>query len=111
MDKKYSDIMEAFENCRFEDSLRQIEQLLKKIDKPDAKKKNQLSANELRNIQVIRAGSQAAVGDIHLANHLLTTQFPQPLIGEDISFLFLQICSMAMDERLTAFAVHVEEKK
>lgn len=37
MDKKVGDIVEAFENLRFEDSLRQIDQLQKKVTK-DKKK-------------------------------------------------------------------------
>lgn len=42
MEKKIGDIIEAFENYRFEDALRQIDQLKKKIEK-DSKKKSSLS--------------------------------------------------------------------
>ena len=42
MEKKVEDILKAFEHYRFEDALRQIDQLLKKIGK-DTKKKNALT--------------------------------------------------------------------
>ena len=43
MEKKVGDILEAFENCKFEDCLRQIDQLMKKAEKGDGKKKNTIS--------------------------------------------------------------------
>jgi hypothetical protein len=46
MEKKVSDIVDAFENYRFEDCLRQIDQLMKKISKQDNKKKNAGTLNE-----------------------------------------------------------------
>lgn len=104
MDKKYSDAFEAFEKCQFEDCLRQVDQILKKMEKPDAKKKNHLPQKDMNNLQMIRAGSLSAIGDIHQSNALMKAHFPEPPISEDQSFLFLQICSMAMDRRLFAFA-------
>ena len=111
MDRKYADIMEAFENCRFEDCLRQIDQLLKKIEKQDSKKKQQLSEKEMTSMQIVRVGSLAAIGELHQASHILHSNFQNPPIAEDLSFLFLQICTMAMDRRLPTFTSIIEEGK
>ena len=81
MDKKYTDAFEAFEHCRFEDCLRQLDQLFKKMDKADPKKKNQLSEKELNNLYLIKAGSLAATGEVHQSNALMKARFPQPIIG------------------------------
>lgn len=62
MDKKSADAFEAFEQCRFEECLRQVDQIFKKLEKGDGKKKNQLSQKELQNLYLIKAGSLAATG-------------------------------------------------
>lgn len=66
------DIIEAFENYRFEDSLRQIDQLLKKVSK-DTKKKGALSESDNRMIQIIKCGCLASIGKVHEANHIICT--------------------------------------
>lgn len=81
MDKKYAEAFEAFEQCRFEDCLRQVEQMFKKIDKADGKKKNQLSDKEMQNIYLIKAGSLAATGEVHQSNALMKSYFPTPIIS------------------------------
>lgn len=67
MDKKVEDIVDAFENYRFEDALRQIDQLMKKVSK-DTKKKSTLTENDNRMINIIKCGSLASIGKIHEAN-------------------------------------------
>ena len=62
MDKKSADAFEAFEQCRFEECLRQVDQIFKKMEKGDGKKKNQLSEKEMQNLYLIKAGSLAATG-------------------------------------------------
>ena len=62
MDKKSTDAFEAFEQCRFEECLRQVDQIFKKMEKGDGKKKNQLPEKELQNLHLIKAGSLAATG-------------------------------------------------
>ena len=64
MQKKVQDIIEAFENYRFEDSLRQIDQLMKKVSK-DTKKKGALSDNDNRMVQIIKCGCLASIGKVH----------------------------------------------
>jgi len=64
MEKKVEDILEAFEHYRFEDALRQIDQLMKKVGK-DTKKKSSLTENDNRTIQIIKCGSLASIGKIH----------------------------------------------
>jgi hypothetical protein len=66
------DIIDAFENYRFEDSLRQIDQLMKKVSK-DIKKKGALSDSENRMIHIIKCGCLASIGKVHEANHIIGT--------------------------------------
>lgn len=72
MQKKVQDIIEAFENYRFEDSLRQIDQLMKKVSK-DTKKKGALSDSDNRMVQIIKCGCLASIGKVHEANHIIGT--------------------------------------
>lgn len=46
-------------------------EVLKKMEKPDPKKKQQLSESDLNNLYLARIGSLAATGQIHEANHLM----------------------------------------
>ena len=64
MEKKVEDILEAFENHRFEDALRQIDQLVKKVGK-DTKRKNALTDNDNRILQLVKCGSLANIGKVH----------------------------------------------
>lgn len=71
MDKKIAILVEAFEHSKFEDCLRLSTEVLKKMEKPDPKKKQQLSESDLNNLYLARIGSLAATGQIHEANHLM----------------------------------------
>jgi len=72
MDKKVGDIIDAFENYRFEDALRQIDQLYKKLSK-DTKKKNSLSEKDERTLNIVKCGSLASTSKLHEANQLFST--------------------------------------
>ncbi len=70
MEKRVEDIVQAFEHYRFEDALRQIDQLMKKAAK-DSKKKSSLSEMDNRTVQIMKCGSLASLGRIHEANQII----------------------------------------
>lgn len=43
MDKRLVDLLEAFEGCRFEECLRLSDQIIKKMNKSEGKKKQNFS--------------------------------------------------------------------